>query len=233
MILEGKSCIVTGAGRGIGQAIARRLCLGGADVLAAARTARELEETVAICASAPGRCTAAVTNMTRAEDVQAMVQTCLDTYGQVDVLVNNAGVAPLTPFDEMTDTIFTDLLAVNVHSVFLACKAIWPTMKTSGGTIVNISSMAAMDPFLGFAAYGATKAWVNTFTKAIAEEGRPFGIRAFALGPGAVETQLLRTAMVDFPAEQALSPDHVAEAVEWLLDDRCRHASGQTIYVRK
>jgi NAD(P)-dependent dehydrogenase (short-subunit alcohol dehydrogenase family) len=74
---------------------------------------------------------------------------------------------------------------------------------------------------------------VNTFTQALAEEGKPFGIRAFGVGPGAVETQMLRGAFPNFPAEQTLHPDDIAGAVEWLLDDRAGHISGQTIYVKK
>ena len=90
-----------------------------------------------------------------------------------------------------------------------------------------------MDPFPGFAVYGATKAWVNIFTHALAGEGKKAGIKVFGVGPGAVETQMLRKPFPDFPADQALQPDDIAGAVEWLLDERCVHMTGQTIYVRR
>jgi meso-butanediol dehydrogenase/(S,S)-butanediol dehydrogenase/diacetyl reductase len=232
MSLAHKACIITGAGRGIGRAIAQRLTGAGANVLVAARSAVELEATVALCGNG-GRCVAQPTNMARPEDVDALIARCTEEFGGLDVLINNAGVAPLSTIEEMNDAMFTDLVAVNIHSVFFACRAAWPLLKQSKGTIVNISSLAAVDPFLGFAAYGATKAWVNTFTRGRADEGRPLGIKVFALGPGAVETQALRTPFPDFPAEQALQPDDVAAMVEWLLDERCQYASGQTIYIRK
>ena len=232
MGLQSKSCIITGAGRGIGRAIAVRLAGAGANVLAVARTARELSETVKLCA-AGGRCVAHTADVSRADEVAGMVARCADEFGGLDALINNAGVAPLSSIEALSDAAFAELMAVNVHSVFFACRAAWPWLKRSRGTIVNISSMAAADPFLGFAAYGATKAWVNTFTRGLADEGRAVGVKVFALGPGAVETQLLRGRFPDFPAEKALRPDDVAGMVEWLLDERCQYAAGQTIYVRR
>lgn len=232
MTLEGKTCVVTGAGRGIGRAIVLRLARAGANVLAAARTARELEETVSLCA-APARCVAQLANLTVREDVERLMRRCEAEFGGLDALINNAGVAPLYAIEEMTDSVFSELVAVNIQSVFLTCRAAWPLLKTSRGVIINISSMAAADPFPGFAAYGATKAWVNTFSRGLADEGRSCGVRVFAVGPGAVETQMLRGRFPDFPTEQVLQPDEVAGMVEWLLDERCRYATGQTIYIRK
>ena len=232
MTLNGKSCIVTGAGRGIGRAIAVRLTGAGANVLAVARTPRELAETVKLC-GAGGRCVAHTADVSRADEVAAMVARCGDEFGGLDALINNAGVAPLSSIEAMGDATFAELMAVNVHSVFFACRAAWPWLKRSKGTIISISSMAAADPFPGFAAYGATKAWVNTFTRGLADEGREHGIKVFAVGPGAVETQMLRGPLPDFPAEKTLRPDDVAGMVEWLLDERCQYATGQTIYVRK
>lgn len=232
MWLSGKVCVVTGAGRGIGRAITQRLVAAGADVIAGARTATELEEMAAACRDG-GQCIPHPANLTNPEQAKALVARSAEEFGRLDVLVNNAGVAPLSALEDMPDRLFMDLVELNINSVYFATKAAWPLLKSSGGTIINISSMAAVDPFPGFAAYGATKAWVNTFTRGLADEGREAGIRVFAVAPGAVETQALRTPFPDFPAEQALQPDDVAGMVEWLLDDRCQYASGQTIYIRK
>jgi 3-oxoacyl-[acyl-carrier protein] reductase len=107
-------------------------------------------------------------------------------------------------------------------------------MKSQGGgVLVNVSSMASVDPFRGFSIYGASKAWVNLFTQAIAEEGRPLGIRAFAVAPGAVETQMLRANFPDIPRDRTLEPADVAAVILSLCDERMRHCSGQTIFVRK
>ncbi|HSW46869.1 MAG TPA: SDR family oxidoreductase [Phycisphaerae bacterium] len=223
--------IVTGAGRGIGRAIASRLANRGMKVLAVARTAGDLAKTAA--AATGGVCLPHPADVTRSDQVAAMVQRATEEFGRLDVLVNNAAVAPLATVEQITDTMLADTLAVNVSAVVYACRAAWPALKRSRGTIINISSVAADDPFPGFALYGATKAWVNVFTRALAAEGRADGIRVFAVGPGAVETEMLRKAFPDFPADQTLQTDDIATAVEWMLDERTRYMTGQTIYVKK
>lgn len=233
MFLTGRACIVTGAGRGIGRATALRLSAAGANVLAAARTARDLEEVVSQSRSNPGACVAQVTDITKADQVERLVAHCEAEFGRVDVLVNNAGIAPLSPFEEMTEKEFDHLLAVNINSVFYACRAAWKPLKVSHGTIINISSVAADEPFPGFAAYGATKAWVETFTRALAGEGKPFGIKVFAVAPGAVDTQMLRKPFPDFPADKTLQPDDVAGLIEWLLDERCKHVTGEVLTIKR
>ncbi len=233
MTLEGRVCVVTGAGRGIGRATVLRLTAAGANVLAAARTAGDLEETAALAAGRPGRCATMVADVTQPDQVREMVARCLAEFGRLDVLVNNAGLAPLASIENVTDAMLDDVLAVNVKAVLYACRAAWPALKESHGTIINISSLAAADPFPGFAVYGGTKAWVNVFSQALAGEGKPLGIRVFVLGPGAVETQMLRQAFPKLPENQTLQPDEVAAAIEWLLDDRCAPMTGQTFYVRR
>jgi NAD(P)-dependent dehydrogenase (short-subunit alcohol dehydrogenase family) len=203
------------------------------NVLAVARTARDIEETASQATRLPGVCMAQSVDVTRSDQVDALVRQAVGEFGGLDVLVNNAGAAPLCSIDKIDDQLLTDTLGVNIRAVVYTCRAAWPALQRSRGTIINISSVAAKDPFPGFSLYGATKAWVNTFTQALAEEGKPFGIRAFSVGPGAVETQMLRGAFPNFPAEQTLHPDDIAAAIEWLLDERAAHVTGQTIYVKK
>jgi len=231
--LQGKAAVVTGAGRGIGRAIALRLAGAGMNVLAVARTAKDLKETASQASGMPGKVLPHKADVTRSEQVDAFVRRAVAEFGRLDVLVNNAGAAPLCKIDEITDSLLDDTLAVNVRAVVYACRSAWPALTRSRGAIVNISSLAALDPFPGFALYGGTKAWVNTFSQALAGEGKPLGIRVFSLGPGAVETKMLRKVFPDLPADQALQPDEVAAAVEWLLDERAEHTSGQTLYIRK
>jgi NAD(P)-dependent dehydrogenase (short-subunit alcohol dehydrogenase family) len=232
MDLTRKACIVTGAGRGIGRAIALRLAGAGANIVAVARTRADLETTVSMAGRANGRCVGHPADVTRPDQVDQMVARCRSEFGRIDVLVNNAGLAPLSAVAEMSDELFQQVNAVNINAVFYACRAAWADLAASGGTIVSISSLASVDPFPGFAVYGAAKAWVNLFTRAIAAEGQAAGIKAFAVAPGAVETTMLRGAFPDFPAAQTLDPDHVAAMVELLLDERCRYSSGQTVFVK-
>lgn len=233
MSLEGRGCIVSGASRGIGRAIALRLTRQGANVLAVARSQAGLMETAGLAAGHPGRCVAHSADVTQSRQVDALVARCKEEFGSIDVLVNNAGVAPLASIEDTTDAMLADVLAVNIGAVVFACRAAWRALSQSRGTIVNISSMAAADPFPGFAVYGGSKAWVNVFTQALAGEGKKVGIKVFAVGPGAVETDALRRAFPTFPAAQTLQPDDIAGAVEWLLDERCRYMTGQTLYVVK
>jgi NAD(P)-dependent dehydrogenase (short-subunit alcohol dehydrogenase family) len=126
------------------------------------------------------------------------------------------------------------MIALNVAATFYACRAAWPLMQQQGGgTIINISSVAAVDPFPGFAAYGASKRFVEGLTAALAKEGTPHNIRLFAIAPGAVETQMLRSAFPDFPEDQCLPPQAIADLALALLNPACHHASGQTIQCKK
>ena len=105
--------------------------------------------------------------------------------------------------------------------------------RQGGGTIVNISSIASVSPFAGFAAYGASKAWVNAWTSGLAEEGRPDGIRVFCVAPGAVETKMLRSAFPDYPAEATMEPSEIAELIHAVTQPGYRYATGQTIFAKK
>ncbi len=233
MSLEKRVAIVTGAGRGIGRATVLRLVSRGANVVAASRTAAELDETVFLTSGLPGRCVSHVADVTRPAEVQGLIDRAVREFGRLDILVNNAGLAPVSPIEKMDDAVFTDMIATNVHAVFFACRAAWSHLRSSRGVVVNLSSVAAFDPFPGFTAYGASKAWVNAFTAALANEGREQGVRVFAVAPGAVETSMLRQAFPKFPADRTLDPDDVAAMIEWLLDERCRYSSGQTVVIRR
>ncbi len=229
-MLKDKTALVTGAGRGIGRAIARRLASAGAAVVAVARNQDELSETQTAIERADGRCLAISADVTLREEVERVVDEVLRALGRVDMLVNNAGVAPMGPIDALEPEQFDHLVATNVRSVYLCCRAVWPHFcQHGGGVIVNISSVAGDDPFPGFAAYGGTKAFVNTFSRALAAEGRPHRIRVYCVAPGAVDTQMLRGPFPDFPADETLQPDDVAALVEWLLMPGAEHISGQTI----
>lgn len=232
--LKGAVAIVTGAGRGIGRAIARTLAAAGAQVAIASRTAEQLAETRRCIEMDGGRALAVVSDVTEEDAVQRLVAETRETFGPPTILVNNVGFAPLARIEQMEPAVFDRVLRTNVRSVFLCCRAVWPDMREAGGgAIVNISSVAALDPFPGFAAYGAAKAFVNLYTKALAAEGQADGIRVYAVAPGAVNTDMLRGAFPDFPEEQALEPLEVASLVETLLSPACRFVSGQTIQIQK
>ncbi len=232
--LAGKTAIVTGASRGIGLAIARRLGRVGCRVVLTARDAAALEPAADELRRAGVACEAVRGDVAVEAEVRCVVARAVEVFGAVDILVNNAGVAPLCAVEQMDDALFQRTLDTNVVGVFRFVRAVWPVMRRSGGgVIVNISSRASQDPYRGFAVYGACKAWVNLFTQALADEGREVGIRVFAVAPGGVETRMLRDLFPDVPAEQILQPDEVAAVVEQVCRPEMACASGQTIFVKK
>ena len=226
--------VITGASRGIGQATALTLARAGAQIVAVARSADGLAETRSLIEREGGRCHTVSTDVGSFDAVSQLMASTRSDLGRVDVLVNNAGVAPVLNMRDCDVADFDRMMATNCHAVFYACRAVWPIfIEQGGGRIVNISSVAAVDPFRGFQAYGASKAWVNTFTRALAEEGREYNILVHAIAPGAVDTRMLRDNFPDFPADQCLPPSEIASAVEWVLDERSRYASGSVVHVKK
>jgi 3-oxoacyl-[acyl-carrier protein] reductase len=227
-------CVVTGGSAGIGRAVALHFGARGYRVALCGRDAQALRAAEQEIARAAPACLALAMDVAEPEAPGRLIAEAVGRFGRVDVLVNNAGHAPLAPLDQISPADFDRAVAVNVGAVFRATRSAWPVMRRQGaGVIVNISSLASVDPFPGFSVYGACKAWVNLFTKAAADEGRPLGIRVYCVAPGAVETRLLRGLFKDFPAAQTLAPEEVAALVGVLCDEPLRHASGQTLFVRK
>ena len=170
------------------------------------------------------------THDTRKEIIEAT----LEKFGRLDVLVNNAGAAPLGEIESIDDSTFEDVVSTNIRAIFSLTQLAWPILKgQGGGSIVNISSLAAIDPFPGFSIYGASKAWLETFTKAMAAEGDDHSIRVCCVRPGAVETDLLRGLFPDFPAEECVSPEDIANKVWDCVADAAQHPNGEAFTVRK
>jgi len=232
--MPARVCVITGASRGIGLATALRFAHSGCRIVAAARGEEDLRKAVAQITAAGAECEHVIADVSTPDGIRRLIAAAQTCFGRIDVLVNNAGYAPLAPVEQMPPDDFDTAVAVNIGAVFHATRAVLPVMrKQGGGVIVNISSLASVDPFPGFAVYGACKAWVNLFSKATADEGRPHNIRVYAVAPGAVETRMLRERFPDFPAEQTLDPDEIAGVIESLCDEGSAPASGNTIWVRK
>lgn len=226
--------IITGGTRGIGRAATLKFASAGYAVVTCGRNAGERDSLSAELASMGAVFQSHLLDIRRKDAVDNLVTSAVAQFGSVNLLINNAGVAPLASIDKLSCDEFEDCLATNISALFHATKAVWPIMrKQGGGTIINVSSYSSVDPFPGFQVYGASKAWVNLFTKATADEGRPHGIRTFAVALGTVETSLLRGLFPDFPTEQTLHPDDVADLFLALMQPACIHASGNTIFFRK
>ncbi len=225
--------IVTGASRGIGRAIALALAGAGHRVFACARSRPIFDEGSAGVATGVGRVEGITCDLAERGAGVRLVEEVMARAGRIDVLVNNAGIAPAQAMTAATPAVLDAVYALNMRAVHEATWRAWEALTASRGVVLNVSSLAARDPFPGFQLYGASKAWLELYTRALADEGRAAGIRAYALTLGAVETALLRGLFPDFPAEAALATDAVAAFAVRLLDPACAPASGEAIVLRR
>jgi len=232
--MAAKTVVITGASRGIGLATGLRFAKAGCNIVAAGRNDEDLDKALEQFAALGVACCAIVADVGQADAAREIIAAAEERFERVDILVNNAGCAPLGAIEAFSVDDLEQVCAVNMHGVFHTTQAVWPIMvRQGGGVIVHVSSVASVDPFPGFAVYGASKAWVNVFTQAIAAEGKPHGIRVYAVAPGAVETGLLRAAFPTFPADQTRAADAGAAVIESVCDERLAPVSGQTVFVRK
>ena len=213
MKLKNQVAIVTGAGRGIGRAVALAFAREGAAVALAARTTTELETVAAQIRSRAGRALVVPTDVTREASVSALVEHVLADFKKVDILLTASGMATFASLVDTKPEDWDRMMAANVRGVFLVCRAVLPSMmRQRRGTIINIVSVAAKRAIAGGAAYAASKHAVLGLTQVLAEEMRSHGVRVGALSPGAVDTGLWDA--VPNPPERSrmLRPEDVAEA---------------------
>ena len=215
-VLAEKTVLVTGASRGIGRAIASRLGRLGASVAICARSRDEVERTAAGLRDEGIRTLPIVADVTRAEDVESMIEQTCSQLGEIEILVNNAGVGVFGPFHERSESDWDAVLDTNLKAVFLASRAVAPRMIRLGrGHIVNISSLASKSAFPGGAVYCASKWGLMGLTACMAEDLRAHGIRVSVICPGSVATDFSSHAGRD-PAT-LLQPQDVAHAVAMLV----------------
>ncbi|HEX4525319.1 MAG TPA: 3-oxoacyl-[acyl-carrier-protein] reductase [Gaiellaceae bacterium] len=230
--LEGKLALVTGASRGIGRAIAVGLAAGGADVVIGYRSGQEEAEQLAAELGAR----AVQADVSSAEDAKRLV----DEAGDVDVLVNNAGLTRDGLLARMSDDDWRTVIDTNLSSVFYTCRAVTrPMMKKRGGSIVNISSVVGVHGNWGQTNYAASKAGIIGFTKSLARELGSRNIRANVVAPGYVKTQLTEVlpeeataAMIqNTPLGRVAEPEEVAGAVRFLASDESSFITGEVLLV--
>ena len=211
--LEGRAAVVTGAGRGIGRAIAEAFAREGAAVVLAARTRQQIAEVAAAIKAAGGRALAVPTDVTQDAAVVALVEQTVADFGRLDVLVTAAGTASFGPVVGTKPEDWDAMLAVNLRAVMACCRAVLPVMvHQHRGTILNIASVAAQRFIPGSAAYAATKAGVVVWSRVLREEVRAEGVRVGVLVPGAVDTPLWDTIPQGPDRSRMLKPEDVARA---------------------
>ncbi|HWM76446.1 MAG TPA: SDR family NAD(P)-dependent oxidoreductase [Methylomirabilota bacterium] len=213
MRLAGQVAVVTGAGRGIGRAVAAAFAREGAFVVLAARSAREIASVQRDIEAAGGRALAVATDVRQEPAVAALVTRALAEGGRIDCLVTAAGMAAFGPVADAKTADWDQLMAVNLRGVFLCCRAVLPAMTAQRrGTIINIGSVVTSRTLPGSGAYTAAKYGLLGFSRVLAEEMRAHGVRVGVLSAGATDTPLWD--VVPQPPDRALmlKPDQIAEA---------------------
>jgi len=245
--LEGKIAIVTGASRGIGAAIARKLASEGASLVLCARTAEACADTKAAVEAAGARAYVVPVDVADAAQVDACVKFALDTFGRVDILVNNAGITRDGLLMRMSDDDWDSVVDTNLKGTFHFIRAVSrPMMKNKGadgasvgGSIVNITSVVGITGNAGQANYTASKGGVIALTKTVAKELGSRNVRCNAVAPGFIVSQMtdglsddIKQACLDsIPLKRFGTGEDIANAVVWLASDESAYVTGQILSV--
>jgi len=233
MTLQGETALVTGGTSGIGRAVAERLAGDGAETIITGRDASRGEEVVEAIESAGGQARFIAADLADLEQVKHLAAVA----GDVDVLVNNAGVFPGGPTDQTTEQAFDVNFAVNVKAPFFLTGAIAPRMVAKGGgSIINISTMAATIGMSGLAAYGASKAALESLTKAWTAEYGPHGVRVNTVAPGPTRTatseamgDMFDALAATLPVGRGAAVEEIAAAVSFLASEDASFVYGATL----
>jgi 3-oxoacyl-[acyl-carrier protein] reductase len=240
MRLKDKVSIITGAGRGIGQATALKFAREGAKVVACDVSQAAVDETVGLVRAEGGEALGCIVDVTKRADIDAMVQATMDRFGRVDTLVNNAGIVMDAQLRKMSDAAFDRVIDVNLKGVYNCARAVVEIMVAQGsGVILNASSVVGLYGNFGQTNYVASKAGVIGFVKTWARELGPKGVRAVAVCPGVIHTPILDTVPEKvlesmrqrIPMGRIGKPEDIANVYAFLASDEASYINGAVIEV--
>jgi len=220
--IEGKVVVITGASSGLGEATARLLSLQGASVALGARRVDRLKSLADELIKAGGKSLAVATDVTNSDQVKQLVEAAVQTFGRIDVMINNAGLMPHSPLERLKIDDWDRTIDVNIKGVLYGIAAALPYMKQQkAGHIINVSSVAGHKVNRGGAVYSATKTAVRVLSEGLRQEAKPYNIRTTVISPGAVVTELpnsitepdIAAGVSKFYKETAIPADSFARAV--------------------
>ena len=242
--LAGKVALVTGGGRGIGKAITQRLAQAGANVVIASRKLENLEATAREFASLPGRVVPMACHVGRADQIETLVKETESRLGPVDILVNNSATnIGQGPALQITDEMFDKMMEVNLKAALRLVRCVVPGMieRKSGGSIINIASIAGLRPQLNGLLYSLTKAALIMMTRSWAQEFGTFNIRVNAIAPGLIQTEFSEyywkneTLREQIEAAQPIhrlgQPEEIAGMALYLASDDASFLTGQVMVI--
>jgi NAD(P)-dependent dehydrogenase (short-subunit alcohol dehydrogenase family) len=215
---KGKTAIVTGASRGIGRAIALRLASEGAQTVLCARDGNLLDHAVKEIEHQGGRASALAVDLRQMEAARRAVDFTIETYGQIDIIVNNAGATKRGEFVQLTDEDWADGFALKFFGAMRLTREAWPHLKTRAGSVLNISGVGGRMPGPQFAIGGSVNAALLSFTKAMADIGVRDGVQVNAINPGSIRTDRFRRMLETNAAQEGID----VEAAERKLIESAR-----------
>lgn len=226
--IKGKVVVITGASSGLGEETARHLAEKGAKVALGARRTDRIESLADEIKENGGDAIAVSTDVTQRDQVKKLVDSAVDALGQVDVMLNNAGLMPLSPIESLKIDKWDQMIDVNVKGVLYGIAAALPYMKEQkSGHFINISSVAGHKTFPGSTVYSATKSAVRVISEGLRQEVKPYNIRTTIISPGAVKTELLehisdegiQKGNKEYVGEVGLTPDAFARLVAFAISE--------------
>jgi len=236
--LKGRVGIITGGGSGIGRGIAIRMAHAGADVVLAGRRPEPLQQVCDQIAALGGKALAVPTDISQKTDVEKLIESAIDSFGKIDILVNCAGIANITPFIVMSDEKRNEVWNTNMKGTWDCCQAVVPHMtKQKYGRIINISSVTGpMVANAGWTAYAASKGAISGFTRALALDLAQYGITVNAICPGWIKRDVQATGKEDdahraklnasIPLGRVGEPEEVGDLAVFLASDGASYITG-------
>lgn len=241
MLLENKVAIVTGAGSGFGRATAKLFATEGAKIVAVDYNEETAQETVAHIKENDGEAVAVKADVSKEKDVEKFIKTAVGTFGQIDILFNNAGIYRPGDVENTTLDDWQQSLNVNVTALFLACKQAMPYLKETQGNIINTASAGGIIGFPNAVSYATTKGAVISFTRALAVDYAQEGVRANAISPGTGETGMTKELLEDeeifegfvapIPMKRLGQPNDIANAALFLASEQSSYITGHALPV--
>ncbi len=241
MRLAGKIAVITGAAQGIGRACAERFLSEGAKVVLGDLNAERLNATGSEIGT-PETVLAKVTDVSKKEEVEALIAAAVERFGRIDIMVNNAGICPIVPFLDVTEETYDKVLAVNLKGAFFGTQAAGRQMiaQGQGGVIINMSSVNSGLANPNVAPYAISKGGMNQVTGTGAVAFAPHGIRVVGVGPGTIMSEMVKGDFINTAGHKAImmrtplgrygEPEEVASVVAFLASDDASYITGETIY---